>query len=71
MTTGVRFTVSGSAGSRDGKQYAVIDKHGNARVSWHRTIAQAMAQAKRLNNAAARSAAGAERGTIDKGEDCP
>lgn len=50
-----RFTVSNSAGIRDGKTFAVIDRHdaqggkGMRRVSFHRTWKQAVAEAKRLN----------------------
>lgn len=50
-----RYRVSGSAGQRDGRTYAVLDTHdrqdgkGMRRVSFHRTFAQAQDEAKRLN----------------------
>lgn len=50
-----RFGVSGSAGGRPGKPYAVVDKHdpqggrGMRRVSFHATAADARAEAQRLN----------------------
>jgi hypothetical protein len=50
-----RYTVSGSAGIRVGRPWAVLDTQdrqggkGMRRVSFHRTAAQAQAEAKRLN----------------------
>jgi hypothetical protein len=51
-----RYRVSGSAGSRPGRSYAVVDfgdrqgGKGARRVSFHRTAAEAKAEAKRLNS---------------------
>lgn len=59
---GPRYTVTSTAGSRNGKRYAVLDTHGNgpggsmARISWHRTIKEAKSAARDLN-AKARDAA--------------
>jgi hypothetical protein len=50
-----RYGVSGSGGVRDGRKWAVLDfcdaqgGKGYRRVSFHRTVKQAMAEAKRLN----------------------
>lgn len=50
-----RFSVTGTAGSRDGKKFAVLDsadrdeRGGRKRVSWHRTFTEAQAEAKRRN----------------------
>ena len=50
-----RFTVSASAGQRDGKHYAVVDRQdrqggkGMRRVSFHKTFREAKAAAKRMN----------------------
>lgn len=54
-----RYTVSASAGQRDGKHWAVVDRQdrqggkGMRRVSFHKTGAQARAAAKRMNEEAA------------------
>lgn len=50
-----RYAASSSAGQRDGKPFAVIDRHdmqggkGMRRVSFHRTWAQAQAAAQKMN----------------------
>jgi hypothetical protein len=54
-----RFGVSTSAGQQGDRRVAVIDRHdhqggkGARRVSWHRTVAQAQAEARRRNGEAA------------------
>ena len=56
MTEMPRFMSSGSAGQRDGKNYAVLDRKerdergGMKRVSFHRTWKQARAAARKLND---------------------
>jgi hypothetical protein len=51
----VRYTVSGTAGSRNGRQWAVLDTQdkqagkGMRRVAFYRTPAEARAAAKRMN----------------------
>ena len=53
-----RYTAAVSAGMREGKRYAVLDRFdlqggkGMRRVSFHRTWKQAKAEAARLNAAA-------------------
>lgn len=50
-----RYVASSSAGQRDGKRFAVVDRHdhqggkGMRRVSFHRTWAKAQAEAQKLN----------------------
>lgn len=50
-----RYRVSGSAGQRDGKHWAVLDSQdrqdgkGMRRVAYYRTAQEAQAAAKRLN----------------------
>lgn len=50
-----RFGVSASAGQRDGRGWAVMDRHdhqggkGMRRVSFHRTFSQAQQRAKAMN----------------------
>lgn len=54
-TRRVRYLATGSAGQRDGQNYAVIDTQdlqggkGMRRVSFHRSFKKAQAEAKRLN----------------------
>jgi hypothetical protein len=50
-----RYTVTGSGGQRNGNRWAVLDTQdrqggkGMRRVSFHRTLPQALAEARRLN----------------------
>lgn len=51
-----RYVVSASAGSQGNRHYAVLDRltrdrQGMRRVSFHRSAAEAIAEARRLNSA--------------------
>jgi len=61
-----RYVATGSAGVRDGKQYAVIDRWTSERVSWFSTYRAAQQRANRLNQRALNTEGGESNGPDDE-----